>query len=91
MVLERRTREYVMGRVRAGSARAGHASTCCGRVALVLASTTKPDARRHVLSCEGRQIRIDFKALTGKTVTIYGQTRYRRTYSTRWRRRGTAW
>lgn len=74
VVLERRTRDYVIGRIRAGLLEQGTVDVLrgCG-----LGTRLDREALTHegtFLSCEGRQFRIDFKALTGKTVTIYGQT-----------------
>lgn len=74
IILERRTPQYVLGRIRAGVLEQGtvdvldHAGVC---------------ARLHAeglihegvdIGCNGRRHRIDFKALVGRAVTVYGQT-----------------
>jgi p-hydroxybenzoate 3-monooxygenase len=74
VVLERQTREYVMARVRAGVLEWGSVEML--RDAGVGA---RMDAEGFVhdgtaLSFSGRQLRIDFKALTGRSVMVYGQT-----------------
>jgi p-hydroxybenzoate 3-monooxygenase len=74
VVLEQRTRDYVMGRVRAGLLEQGTVDVLRSSG---LGARLDRESLTHegtFLSCEGRQFRIDFKALTGKTVTIYGQT-----------------
>jgi p-hydroxybenzoate 3-monooxygenase len=74
VILEARSAEYVLGRVRAGVIEQGMAD---------LLDEAGVGARLHEegLVHEGTQIcfagkrhRIDFRALAGKTVTIYGQT-----------------
>ncbi len=75
IVLERRSQEHVLGRVRAGVLEAG---------TVELLDEANAGARLHreglvhqgmELSFEGSRHRIDFGALTGgKSVTIYGQT-----------------
>jgi p-hydroxybenzoate 3-monooxygenase len=74
VVLERRSREYVLGRIRAGVLEPG-------TVALLKEAGVDARLNREGFSHEGAAIasasgllRIDFKALTAKTVTIYGQT-----------------
>jgi p-hydroxybenzoate 3-monooxygenase len=74
VVLERHTGEYVLGRIRAG---------VIEQVAVDLLDEAGAGARMHRegLVHDGTQIcvdgvrhRIDFKELTGRTVTVYGQT-----------------
>ncbi|HSR78555.1 MAG TPA: 4-hydroxybenzoate 3-monooxygenase [Xanthobacteraceae bacterium] len=74
VVLERHTPSYVLGRIRAGVIEQGAAD---------LLDEAGVGARLHreglVHDCtqicvEGVRHRIDFKALTGKAVTVYGQT-----------------
>jgi p-hydroxybenzoate 3-monooxygenase len=74
IILERHTGEYVLGRIRAG---------VIEQVAVDLIDEAGVGARMHHegLVHDGTQIcvdgirhRIDFKALTGKTVMVYGQT-----------------
>ena len=74
IVLERATREHVLGRIRAG---------VIEQVAVDLLDEAGVGARMHRegLIHDGTQIcvdrvrhRIDFKALTGRTVMVYGQT-----------------
>jgi p-hydroxybenzoate 3-monooxygenase len=74
IVLEQRTGDYVLGRVRAGLIEQG-------TVGLIEQAGAGARLRREGLIHEGVAIshggerrRIDFRALTGKSVTIYGQT-----------------
>ena len=74
VILERRSREYVEGRIRAGVLEQGTVD---------LLDAAEVGERMHKvglvhdgieLSFGGRRHRIDFRALTGKAVTVYGQT-----------------
>ncbi|HEX6114004.1 MAG TPA: 4-hydroxybenzoate 3-monooxygenase [Geminicoccaceae bacterium] len=74
VILERRSRAYVEGRIRAGVLEQGTVD---------LLDAAQVGERMHQvglvhdgieLSFGGSRHRIDFKALTGKAVTIYGQT-----------------
>jgi p-hydroxybenzoate 3-monooxygenase len=74
VILERRSREYVEGRIRAGVLEQGTVD---------LLDAAQVGERMHriglvhdgiELSFGGRRRRIDFRALTGKSVTVYGQT-----------------
>jgi p-hydroxybenzoate 3-monooxygenase len=74
VVLEARTREYVEARIRAGVLEQG-------TVALLEEAGVAGRLHREGLvhdgaeiAVGGRRVRIDFRALTGKTVTVYGQT-----------------
>jgi p-hydroxybenzoate 3-monooxygenase len=74
VVLEQRTGDYVLGRVRAGLIEQG-------TVGLLEQAGVGERLRRDGLVHEGVEIshggerlRIDFRGLTGKSVTIYGQT-----------------
>jgi len=74
VVLERQTAEHVLGRIRAGLIEQG-------TVDLLDEAGVGERLHREGLVHDGTQInvdgvrhRIDFKALTGKTVTVYGQT-----------------
>ena len=74
VVVERRSREYVLGRIRAGVLESG-------TVALMEAAGLGERMRAEGLPHEGCSIvfdgdthRIDFKALTGQSVLVYGQT-----------------
>ena len=74
MFLERRSREYVEGRIRAGVLEQG-------TVDLLNEAQVGERMRRAglvhegiELSVRGERHRIDFRALTGKAVTVYGQT-----------------
>jgi p-hydroxybenzoate 3-monooxygenase len=74
IILEQRSKEYVLGRIRAGVLERG-------AVALLEEAGCGLRMRREGLVHEGIEIafggirhRIDFKALTGKTVLVYGQT-----------------
>ncbi|MFT4012179.1 MAG: 4-hydroxybenzoate 3-monooxygenase [Paracoccus sp. (in: a-proteobacteria)] len=74
VVLERRTRDYVLSRIRAGVLEQGLCDILrqagCG---------ARMDAQGFVhegtiITAQGTTVHIDFKALTGKAVMIYGQT-----------------
>jgi p-hydroxybenzoate 3-monooxygenase len=74
VVLEARTRDYVEARIRAGVLEQG-------TVDLLEEAGVSERLHREGLvhdgaeiAVAGRRIRIDFRALTGKTVTVYGQT-----------------
>jgi p-hydroxybenzoate 3-monooxygenase len=74
VILEQKSKDYVLGRIRAGVLEQG-------AVALIEEAGAGARMRQEGLTHEGTEIayggkrhRIDFKALTGKTVTIYGQT-----------------
>ncbi len=74
VVLEHRSRAYVENRIRAGVLETG-------TVALLEEAEAAERLHRESLSHDGvefcfagRRERIDFKALTGKGVTVYGQT-----------------
>jgi len=74
LILERQSRDYVLGRIRAGVIEPG-------AVGLLEAAGAADRLHREGLVHEGTEIafqgqrhRIDFKALTGKSVLIYGQT-----------------
>ena len=74
IILEQRSKEYVLGRIRAGVLEQG-------AVALLEEAGCGARMRQEGLVHEGIEIafrgvrhRIDFKALTGKTVLVYGQT-----------------
>jgi p-hydroxybenzoate 3-monooxygenase len=74
IVLERRTRAYVLERIRAGVLEWGSVEML--REAGVGARMDRegfPHAGVH-LSAQNRGFRIDFEALTGKRVMVYGQT-----------------
>jgi len=74
IILERHTGDYVLGRIRAG---------VIEQVAVELLDEAGVGARMHreglihdgtQICVNGERHRIDFKALTGKTVMVYGQT-----------------
>ncbi len=73
-VLERRSREHVLSRIRAGVLEHGSVRVLTeaglgerlGREGMVDAGA--------FLAFEGRRLRIDFVGLTGRSVTVYGQT-----------------
>jgi p-hydroxybenzoate 3-monooxygenase len=74
VVLERRSRNHVEGRIRAG---------VIEQITLDVLDATGAAARAHReglrhagvnLAFEGEQFRIDLKHLTGKCITVYGQT-----------------
>lgn len=74
VLLEQKSKDYVLGRIRAGVLEQG---------AVGLIDEAGAGARLHreglihhgtEIAFNGVRRRIDFKALTGKTVTVYGQT-----------------
>jgi p-hydroxybenzoate 3-monooxygenase len=74
IILESRSAEYVLGRIRAGVIEQG-------MVELLEAAGVGARMRREGLVHDGTQVafagvrhRIDFRALTGRPVTVYGQT-----------------
>ena len=74
IILEQKSKDYVLGRIRAGVLEEG-------AVDLIERAGAGERLRREGLVHEGTEIafrgarhRIDFKKLTGKTVTVYGQT-----------------
>jgi p-hydroxybenzoate 3-monooxygenase len=74
IVLERRTPEYVLGRVRAGLLEQGTVDLL---TRLGVGDRLRREGLPHegiALAIEGKRHRIDLKALTGKVVTIYGQS-----------------
>jgi p-hydroxybenzoate 3-monooxygenase len=74
VVLERRSREYVLGRIRAGVLEQGTAETLR---AAGLGQRMDEEGFTHqgvALSNEGRPFRVDFRGLTGRSVMVYGQT-----------------
>ena len=74
LVLERKTRDYVLGRIRAGVLEVGFVNLM--REAGV-AKRMERESFVHggtVISYEDMQFGIDFEALTGNHVVVYGQT-----------------
>jgi p-hydroxybenzoate 3-monooxygenase len=74
VLLERKTRDYVLSRVRAGVLETG-----CVELIREAGAGTRMDREGHLhdgcyLSSNGRQFRVDFKASAGKQVMVYGQT-----------------
>ena len=74
LILEQKSKDYVLGRIRAGVLEQG-------AVNLIEEAGAGERMRREGLPHDGTEIafggvrhRIDFKGLTGKTVMIYGQT-----------------
>jgi p-hydroxybenzoate 3-monooxygenase len=74
VILEQKSRDYVLGRIRAGVLEQG---------AVGLIDEAGAGARMHreglvhdgtEIAFGGERHRIDFRALTGKTVMVYGQT-----------------
>ena len=75
VVLERQSREHVAGRIRAGVLGDRAPSICCCRPRCgerMLKERLVHDGIR--LAFAGRSIRVDLKALTGSSVSVYGQT-----------------
>lgn len=74
VILEQRSGDYVLGRIRAGVLEQGTVS-----LLEEVGATQRLHAEGLVhdgtwLLFDGRKHHISFKALTGKTVTVYGQT-----------------
>ncbi len=74
IILEQKSKDYVLGRIRAGVLEEG-------AVRLIEQAGAAERLHREGLVHDGTEIafngvrhRIDFKGLTGKTVTVYGQT-----------------
>jgi p-hydroxybenzoate 3-monooxygenase len=74
VVLERRSRGYVEGRIRAGVLEQGTVSLLeqIGAAGRLHAEGLLHDG--VMLACDGETFRIDLHALAGKPVTVYGQT-----------------
>ena len=74
VVLERRSRDYVMSRIRAGVLESGTVELL--RRAGVGRRMDEEGFIHHgtTIIARGRRCRIDFEALTGRTVMVYGQT-----------------
>lgn len=74
VVLERRTRDYVLGRIRAGVLEFGMVDLL--REAGVSARMDREGFVHDgtFVARQNRGFRVDFKALTGKQVMVYGQT-----------------
>jgi p-hydroxybenzoate 3-monooxygenase len=74
VVLERRSRAYVLGRIRAGVIEHGSSEILRG-IGLGTRMDTEGFAHDGVnLAFGGRLLHIDFRELVGKCVTVYGQT-----------------
>ena len=74
VVVERRSREYVLQRIRAGVLEPGLCAMLrAAGVGDRLDRLGQPH-RGTLIAAEDRSFRIDFEALTGQTVTVYGQT-----------------
>ncbi|WP_225028095.1 4-hydroxybenzoate 3-monooxygenase [Xinfangfangia pollutisoli] len=74
IVLEQRSRDYVLARIRAGVLEQGLVDIL--RAAGV-GKRLEAEGFTHdgtLIVAHGQRVHIDFKALTGKSVTIYGQT-----------------
>ncbi|GGI04122.1 4-hydroxybenzoate 3-monooxygenase [Egicoccus halophilus] len=74
VVLERRSRDYVLSRIRAGVLEHGSVQTL---TEAGLGERLHREGFEHEgvhLAFGGRRLRIDFTALTGRSVTVYGQT-----------------
>ena len=74
VIVERQSREHVESRIRAGVLEQGTVDLL---TATGLGERLQREGLVHdgiELACDGRRLRIDFRALTGKVVTVYGQT-----------------
>ena len=74
VIIERQSPEYVLGRIRAGVLEQGTVDMLeeSGAGARMRAEGLPHDG--FTLSFDGEPLRIDLKALTGRSVTVYGQT-----------------
>ena len=74
VILENRSAEYVLGRIRAGVIEQGMVGLLeeAGVAARLHSEGLVHDGTE--IAFDGKRHRIDFKKLTGKTVTVYGQT-----------------
>ncbi|HIC65269.1 MAG TPA: 4-hydroxybenzoate 3-monooxygenase, partial [Paracoccus sp.] len=74
VVLERKTRDYVLGRIRAGVLESGLVALLeeAGVANRLRAEGFVHDGTR--IAAGGEIFHVDFKALTGKPVIVYGQT-----------------
>lgn len=74
VVLERQSRAHVLSRIRAGVLEQG---LCDLLQEAGIGQRLRAEGFVHdgtLIVAHGRRVRIDFRALTGKTVTVYGQT-----------------
>ena len=74
VIVERQSRAHVESRIRAGVLEQGAVDLL---TASGLGERLQREGQLHEgieLACDGRRLRIDFRALTGKVVTVYGQT-----------------
>jgi p-hydroxybenzoate 3-monooxygenase len=74
IIVEQRSPEYVLGRIRAGVLEPG---TVAMLERLGVASRLRLEGLVHTaveIGLDGRRHRIDFGALTGRSMTVYGQT-----------------
>ncbi|NNF24128.1 MAG: 4-hydroxybenzoate 3-monooxygenase [Rhodobacteraceae bacterium] len=74
IVLERHSRAYVLGRIRAGVLEAGSVALLKEAGLGARLETESFLHRGTYLSAQNRGFRIDFQKLTGKSITVYGQT-----------------
>src|SRR5271154_3022637 len=74
IILEQKSKDYVLGRIRAGVLEQGTVGLIEQAGAAVRLHSEGLVHDGIEIAFEGSRHRIDFKALTGKTVTIYGQT-----------------
>jgi p-hydroxybenzoate 3-monooxygenase len=74
VILENRSADYVLGRIRAGVVEQGTAGLLeeVGAAARMHSEGLVHDGTE--ICFDGKRHRIDFRALTGKAVTVYGQT-----------------
>ncbi|MGR3490666.1 MAG: 4-hydroxybenzoate 3-monooxygenase, partial [Shimia sp.] len=74
IVLERRSRDYVLGRIRAGVLEQGTLDTLA---AAGVGDRAREQGHRHTgtyLAARNRGFRVDFEALINRSVMVYGQT-----------------
>src|SRR5271168_2878990 len=73
-ILELRSKDYVLGRIRAGVLEQGAVGLLEEAGAAARLNSEGLVHEGIEIAFEGGRRRVDFKALTGKTVTVYGQT-----------------
>ena len=84
VVLERRSKAYVLGRIRAGVLETGLVSLLAQAGVETRLKTEGIPHHGTLLSYDDEMFRIDFQALTGTSVMVYGQTEVTRDlYETR--------
>ena len=74
VVIEQRSKDYVMSRIRAGVIEHGSAAILRGAEVGERMDAEGIEHDGTMIAVDREPFRVDFRELTGKTVTIYGQT-----------------